>query len=224
MKRIAFPFLCGLLLAVPAQAVVIAAWDFQTNTPAELANSATSPVVLANTGSGSLQGVHASADSDWTTPAGNGSSESLSGNTWATGDYWEISFPTGGVSTLFLTFDAAGSNTGPRDFDIYTSTDGTTFAQSPHSYSLILSNWSAVTPHPEHTRTFDLASVYTPYDGTFYLRFVVNGTASINGGTIAAGGTSRLDNIIISDTAPVPEPGSAVLGLLGLAGLVRRRR
>ncbi len=221
MKSTAFPILCGLLLAAPAQAVVIAAWDFQT--PPADATAATSPIVSASTGSGTVQGVHASAASAWSTPAGNGSSDSLSGNTWAAGDYWEVSFPTGGVSTLFLTFDATGSNTGPRDFDVYYSTDGTLFAQSPHSYSLIVSNWSAGTPRPEHTRSFDLSSVYTPYDGTFYLRFVVNGTASINNGTIAVAGTSRLDNIIIS-TTPVPEPASAVLGLLGVAGFVRRRR
>jgi MYXO-CTERM domain-containing protein len=40
-------------------------------------------------------------------------------------------------------------------------------------------------------------------------------------GTYQAGGTSRIDNIMVNGTA-VPAPGAAVL--VGLAGLIARRR
>jgi len=43
----------------------------------------------------------------------------------------------------------------------------------------------------------------------------------VNLSTVAAGGTNRIDNIIVSGDV-VPAPGA--IALLGLAGLVARRR
>src|SRR5262245_51144726 len=74
--------------ASSASAGIIAQWTMESpTTPADSTDSATGPTVAASTGTGSLNGVHASAASDWTTPAGNGSAESYSVNTWAVNDY-----------------------------------------------------------------------------------------------------------------------------------------
>jgi MYXO-CTERM domain-containing protein len=43
----------------------------------------------------------------------------------------------------------------------------------------------------------------------------------VNLSTVAAGGTNRIDNIVVSG-APIPAPGA--IALLGLAGLAARRR
>src|ERR1700722_20106579 len=42
--------------------------------------------VIAETGSGTASGVHASAAAVYSTPAGNGSSKSFNANTWTVGD------------------------------------------------------------------------------------------------------------------------------------------
>ena len=66
-------------------ATVLSSWTFETNTPADLSNSVVGPPVLSEGGIylGTVTGLHASAASDWTTPAGNGSANSYSVNTWA---------------------------------------------------------------------------------------------------------------------------------------------
>ena len=55
------------------------------------------------------------------------------------------------------------------------------------------------------------------------LRLVNSDTVAVNGGTVAAGGTSRVDNVIVS--SGVPEPGTlCLLGLGAAVGLLPRRR
>ena len=48
------------------------------------------------------------------------------------------------------------------------------------------------------------------------------GNTSVTGGT-AGTGTVRMDNVVINGTL-VPEPSAALLGALGMIGLLRRRR
>jgi MYXO-CTERM domain-containing protein len=85
----------------------------------------------------------------------------------------------------------------------------------------------------ESNRSFNLAAI-TSLDnaGTVYFRIAQTSATSINGGTVATGGTSRIDNIVISGTAvvtDVPEPSTMILGGVALAGfggsrLLRRRQ
>ena len=84
-----------------------------------------------------------------------------------------------------------GSNTGPRDFKLEYSVDGTT--------------WKAVAGS-EAVLTATLAEVYKNVSlpseisdrSTAYLRILKAGNTSINGGTVAGGGTCYLGNIIIN--------------------------
>lgn len=79
--------------------VVIAKWTFETSPPADLFDSATIGSIAADEGTGTALGSHASAATDWTTPSGNGSANSLSSNTWAVGDYCQFSLETTGYSS-----------------------------------------------------------------------------------------------------------------------------
>jgi hypothetical protein len=111
------------------------------------------------------------------------------------------------------------------------STDGSTFFPVPPSYPVLPNAspnpvWNSSTYNAIYTRTYDLSSI-TALDNAsaVYFRLVNLSTTSANGGTVAAGGTDRVDNFHIY--APVPEPSSLTLfvgGALGLVAFLRARR
>lgn len=214
-----------LAAVAPAHAATVVQWDFQTPF-ADLPDSATSPSVAASTGTGTAVGVHASAATDWSTPAGNGSSDSISANTWSVGDYWQFSFSTSGYTALMLSFDQTGSNTGPRDFQLAFSTDGSSFTDFGSPYALANAAWSAGLYNPASTYTFDLSTVSAlDNQASVFVRLIDSSTVAINGGTVAAGGTSRIDNFTVNLT-PVPEPATWALmcgGIAAVARIARRR-
>jgi hypothetical protein len=205
-----------------AHAVTLVQWDFESVTAP--AASSTWSGVAASTGTGTASGVHAGT-ATWSTPAGNGSTKSFSGNTWAVNDYWQFAFSTVGYTGLAVSFDQTGSNTGPRDFAVAYSTNGSTFTTFA-SYALTNVTWSTGTPASGSSFTFDLSSITALNNAaTVYIRLVDTSTVSINAGTVAAGGTNRVDNFTILAT-PVPEAGTAAMlaaGLATLAFLLKRR-
>ena len=73
--------------------------------------------------------------------------------------------------------------------------------------------------------TFDLSTVTALDDqSSVFFRLVDTSTTSANAGTVAGGGTDRVDNFTVTATA-VPEPSTiALLTLGGAAGLVALRR
>jgi len=212
-----------------ATADTIAHWTFELNTPADLANSTTISGIAADVGNGTASGVHANAASDWTTPAGNGSANSLSVNTWTIADYFQFQVSTIGFTGIGVSFDHTSSSTGPRDFDLRYSTDGSSFTTFS-SYTVIANAlppgaWNGTTAFSEYSYIFNLSSV-TAIDNTstVYFRLVNTSTATPSGGIVAAGGTDRVDNFHVF--SPVPEPTSAALVVLGglLSFVVMRRR
>ncbi len=231
MKKI-IPLIVGTvaLTCINASAVLLAEWTFESpTTPADLTNSATGPTVAASSGTGSLLGVHASDATDWSTPVGNGSAESYSVNTWTVGDSFEFSTQVPGGTDLSIgvtvAFDQVSSGTGPAEFEFQYSMDGNIFAIGG-SYTVLANtspnNWSAGTPNPGTSYSFTIAPAVAILDPSpIYFRLVMTGTTSAGGGTVAAGGTSRVDNVSVT---LVPEPTAAALGALGLLGLLRRRR
>jgi hypothetical protein len=208
-----------------ASAATIALWDVESpNNPSTPQNDLTTgPSVSPAVGSGTLQGVHASAASDWSTPAGPASTFSYSANTWTAGDYFQFSTSSTGYEDVKVSFDATGSNTGPRDFKIAYSTDGVNFTDFSN-YGLINAGWSSsgafVNPAAAHF-DFDLSAVTALEDAAaITFRLIQVGTTSINNGTVAVAGTSRVDNVTVSGTEIVPEPASVALLVLASVGLV----
>jgi len=203
-----------------ASAAVLANWTFETSQPITAG-----PVAAENgTGTGTAGNVGATTNT-YTTPSGNGSAHSWSSNGWDVGDYWQFSTAGDASTEYHITFDAVGSNTGPRDFKVQYSTNGTTFSDlpTPFTYSVPLSTWNATTAVT--TSTFSTGVTLGSAPATIAFRLVDNSTTSINGGTVATTGTGRVDNVTIN-SGPVPEPASlgfvAALGFLGLRS--RRRR
>ena len=62
---------------------------------------------------------------------------SYSSNQWQIGDYYQFQVSTVGQSQIGLVFDQTSSATGPRDFKVQYSTNGTTFTDSGFSYSVL---------------------------------------------------------------------------------------
>ncbi|HEV7397606.1 MAG TPA: hypothetical protein VGN86_13940, partial [Pyrinomonadaceae bacterium] len=125
-------FLKPLSFVNPMMADVLAAWGFDGVTTT---NTGTTPVISVGspaadsgvqTSGSSFTALHASASTVWSNPAGNASVKSVSSNNWAVGDYYQFLFSTSGYTAISITWDQTGSATGPRDFKVQYSTNGTT--------------------------------------------------------------------------------------------------
>jgi hypothetical protein len=219
----------AMSLSASAGADTLAQWDFESTTPADASNIASYPNAIAPAiGIGNASGIHASATTDWTTPAGNGSANSFSSNEWAIGDYYQFQTSTIGFENITVSWDQTSSSTGPRDFKLSYSTDGSIFSDFA-SYSVRTNSspaWSSSTPTGLDTFTYDLSTINAIENQTsVYFRLVDASMVAANGGTVASGGTDRVDNFTIS-AAPVPEADTYAMLLagLGLVGFMVRRR
>ncbi len=213
----------ALVAFLPAQADTLAQWTFETSVPT------TAGPLAPEVGSGSASGFHA-ATSAYSNPVGNGSAESFSSTNWQVGDYYQFVFSSLGFSGLNVSFDQTSSGTGPRDFNLAYSTDGSSFTTF-QSYAVLANaapnpTWSSATYNPIYTLNFDLSALSAlDNQASVYIRMVQTSTVSANGGVVASGGTNRVDNFLVT-SSPVPEPGSLALLLAGTAvvGFVARRQ
>ena len=212
-----------------ARADILSQWTFETSPPADLTDSTTISGIAADFGAGIASGVHAGALSDWTTPVGNGSANSLSVNTWTVGDYFQFQLSTIGFTGIGISFDQTSSGTGPRDFDFAYSTDGSVFTTFS-SYSVLPNgvapnaSWNGTISNPAYSFAFDLSGVSAiDEQASVYFRLINSSTVSASGGIVGAAGTDRVDNFTVY--SPVPEPSTAALLGLGLltCRFIRRR-
>ena len=204
----------------------IASWAFEPDPLAvSLTNSAfpsAGSYAADNGGSGQLTAVHASNNTVWSSPTGNGSSNSLSANNWTIGDYFQFQVSTLSFSNIGITWSQARSSTGATNFSLRYSTDGSSFTTYTN-YSVLVTTapnaWTSLSNNPIFVLSYDLSSI-TAIDNLpdVYFRFVAEQTS-------ASAGTGRIDNVSITG---VPEPSTyALLALSGLAlagYAVRRRR
>jgi len=215
--------------------VVLANWTFETYNAAN-STGATGPSLLAEAGLGAgvavATGVHASSSAQWSNPAGNGSAESFSVNTWAVGDYFQFRASSLGYSGISLRWDQTGSSTGPTNFSLLYSTDSganfTEFATYAVVKSLNFSDgstgtgWASTKTATNTSFSYDFSSI-TGLDNSSNILFRLSQLNNITTGTtpVAATGTGRIENVII--TASVPEPSTGALLVLGSVALVAVR-
>ena len=199
-----------------ANADIIAGWTFETTQPASAGPFA------AEVGSGDASGNHAGA-STYSSPAGNGSLHSFSSNGWAVGDYYQFQVSTLGYADLSVAFDQTSSNTGPGEFRLTYSIDGSTFSDFT-TYSVLANAspnppWNSTTNSSLYGFSFDLSSITTINDAeNVYLRLIDNSMTSADGGAVGSTGTDRVDNFEVSATA-VSEPSALFLLSVGTFGL-----
>lgn len=212
-------------------ATIISQWTFEVNTPANVDNSSVGPTIQADSGTGTASGRHTGSGTDWTTPEGNGSANSLNVNSWAVGDYFQFNLDTAGFADIQVSFDQTRSSTGPANFSFAYSTDGTLF--TPFAVYSVMANaspnqWNTTTRNSLFTFDFDLSAVSSLEDAQNVYFRIVSGSAT------AGNGTSRIDNFTVSGSeiqrSPVSAPDAGgsllLLGLAfgGIAGIYRRNR
>ncbi|MEI6878436.1 MAG: hypothetical protein WCL33_05305, partial [Planctomycetota bacterium] len=205
------------LISMSASAAVIASWSMATATSLNNYGAADSGDLASGT---MLSSGHAAATTTYSTPAGNGSAYSFSSNNWSIGDYYQVSVSTIGYSGVSISWDQTRSSTGPATFDAVMSVDGgTNWTTILTGYSVVqaglagtgTTTWNTVTAQAGFTLT---AVAGAAADGQANVLFRLRSTV-----TTTAAGTNRIDNFIVST---VPAPGA--IALLGLAGLIGRRR
>ena len=214
MKKIYFFFLLIFFGTQLYSQTTIAKWTFEavattnTGTTPTFGITSNAADVGAQTAGSAFTGQHASSSTTWSNPAGNGSTKSVSSNNWAVNDYYQFSFSMTGYNSLSVTFDQTGSGTGPRDFKIQYSTDGTLFTDFAN-YSIptnagVAYSWASGSAITQTTLTFNLSAIITLNNAsTVYIRLADVNTTAINGTTVATAGTGRVDNFTASATAGV---------------------
>jgi hypothetical protein len=147
------------------------------------------------------------------------SSHSFSSTFWSVGDYWQFKTSTLGFTGVQVAWDQTGSNTGPGNFQFEYSLNGTSFTTIGSAYTLPFNSWNATSDLGDSlSQTFAGA---VDNQSTVYFRIVDNSTTSVALGTVASGGTGRVDNFTV---VGVPEPSTVALVVSGLAGLLALRR
>lgn len=205
------------IAASSSHAVVLANWTFETSAPttagphaAELGMFASSSFASTNSG-GTISN-----------PAGNGSAESFSSTGWADGEYYEFITSTAGFTGITVSYAQAASNTGPGSFQFQYSTDGVNFIDFQGVFAGPTADFAVATPNAANVLTFDLSEITALNNqASVGFRVAVSGSLAENGTTLAGGGTFRIDDFVVNG---VPEPSTALLGVLGALTLLRRRR
>ena len=211
------------LISMSASAAVIASWSMPTAVPAATTGTSYN-YGAANSGeltSGTmLSSAHAVAATTYSSPTGNGSTYAFSSNNWAIGDYYQVSVSTIGYSGVSISWDQTRSSTGPATFDAVMSVDGGA------NWTTILAGYSVIQAGLAGTNTASWNS--TTSQAAFTLTAVAGAAADEQANVLfrlrstvmsVSPGTNRIDNFIVST---VPAPGA--IALLGLAGLIGRRR
>jgi hypothetical protein len=237
MKKLTVLFFCTLstFMGQTLKADIIADWTFQTFTSTnvlfpQLGTHTTFTNVPSDFGSGLLAGAHASASTALSSPAGNGSTNSVSANNWAVGDYYQFAASTIGFTNITISFGQVGSGTGPGNFTLQYSLDGTTYTPfTTYTLPSTVTSWSVTVSNSLSAFAFDLSPVTSLANiSTAYFRLVDNSTVSVSGGAVGTAGSDRVDNIVIGGTSlAVPEPSIIALVTLGggacLLGFRRKR-
>lgn len=183
-----------------------------TNLSSSMTNSTSLfgvPPELGPLDSSSASSVHATA-ATFSLQLGNGSPKAITANGWSVGDYWLFQTSTIGNTNIGVSWDQTSSFTGPRDFTLSYSLDGTNFTNWT-SYSVLVNGgpphtaWNSSTYVSAYFFSHNLRGITALNNASsVYFRLTVTGTNSAGGsiGGIASVGTDRVDNFTI-DTAPV---------------------
>ena len=240
-RRSLAPIVASGVCVASASADVVVGWTIPTAFPSGAGNVPTGTFYTvgagdqgAATAGTSLSSTHQLASSganatSYTSPAGNGSTYAFSSNVWKAGDYYQASFSGTGYSGLSFAWDFTRSTTGPATWTVIMSVDGGS------NWSTLIATYTPIvnSATPTGAGTWNTSTYNAAYTSSIALGASADNASSIivrvqalvdpvnSSGTYQAGGTARIDNVVVNGTA-VPAPGA--VALLGVAGLAARRR
>lgn len=149
-------------------------------------------------------------------PQGTGGSGTFAYNTnsWQEGagsKYYQIDFETVGFKNITLSSRQLGSNTGPRDFKLQYSLNGSDWVDFGEGIT-VGTNWNAGF----------VEAVQLPAEAenqeTVFVRWLNTSDTSINGGIVSSGGTNRIDDIrVTGNPSPLSDSVSVQLDADNLA-------
>ncbi|HRE87958.1 MAG TPA: Ig-like domain-containing protein, partial [Myxococcota bacterium] len=182
---------------------VIAGWNFGTDAATFTLNATSG--VASNLGAKPIQIVGASL-----APAGTAGNPigSVGGNTglsvyadkWDAGantKYWLIDFDTTGYENIVIkSAFQRGTNTGPRDYRVEYSVDGTT-------WTAVGDNLSAMTTGFANRTENRALPAEANNRASLKIRWLMISDIAINTNPVASGGNNRIDDIVIEGT-PIP--------------------
>gem|GEM_PF-6014088 len=120
------------------------------------------------------------------------------------GQWWQLSnISTSGFENIALSFSVRGSDTGPRDFSLQYSTDGTNWDDIPDSGGNP-ATYTAINSYTHQVGPFSLPAAAGNSD-TLFIRFLNTSTYSVANGTTAAAGVNNLFDIIIAGTQMIDD-------------------
>jgi len=200
----------------------ISTWTFESlnfsniNTTPTFGGGSTEANLGDYTSTSNITGFHTSNLTTWQSQnpgsIGNGSTKSLSASNWSVNDYFQFKVSTLGYDSILLTFEQTSSNTGPREFKLQYSFDGSSYTDvSNYTVPYFVASattyaWSTAFHQTQSSVSFDFKNDVNFRDKTqIFFRLVMRTTTSINGGVVGSTGTSRIDNItIMGDYYTVP--------------------
>ena len=210
-----------------AKADTIAEWTFETTYPGYWLDAGVwFTNIPADIGWGTASALHSQA-TGYVVNSGNGSTHSMGvTNSWEVGDFFQFAVSTAEYQNITISYDQAGSLTGPRMFFFEYSIDGSTFAKFGSDYRVNVGQWTYSSTSTTNSFSFDLSSVTSINDQTtVYFRIVDDSTIAIGGGTVRGYMDDRIDNFLVS-AQPVPEPSTMALTVIGGAfgALISQRK
>lgn len=167
--------------------VTVVGWDFEdSNQTSDSGITANNNRLITTNSTGTIV---------YNVAGGNTSAAAISNSDWnggADSKFWQISFATTGMSNLKLSSAQRSSNTGPRDFKVQYSLDGSSWNDVSLASITVANDWT--------TGVLNNVALPSACDNQtlVYLRWMMTSNTSANAGTVAAGGTNSIDDIIIT--------------------------
>jgi hypothetical protein len=185
------------------QTPVVAEWNFEdTDKRSQITNhsSFVSNPYTADEGSElnkdiQIISLHGGATfSAWVLGSEGSGSQAPNSTNWQDGansKYWQVRVSTLGFEGLTVSSKQQSSGTGPRDFKLQFSLDGANWEDVPGASFTVANNFTS--------GVLNKASLPEACGDQpeVFLRWVMTSNVSVDNGTVAAGGTNRIDQIIV---------------------------
>ncbi|NQX70332.1 metallophosphoesterase [Paenibacillus alba] len=121
--------------------------------------------------------------------------------------YWQATVSTKGYENILLSSQQTSSSTGPKNFNVQYSTNQQNWIDIPGGALVLTQNNFNCSNNSCKLTNLPLPSGANNQD-VLYIRWVVNSTTSVSGGTVQSTGSSRIKDVLITGTHSGGDPGS----------------